>query len=667
MFTRLPRALAAALFGLLLAAWLLTPASAHADLLAASPPANAQLSTPPAGVELIFNEALEPAFSAIQVLNSAGQLVDQRVDPQVDQTAVSQVDPAQPTRLTLALAPLPDGVYTVAWKAVSQVDGHQTSGAYPFSIGQAQASAAAPDQESGLSLAGVGSKWLLLLSLAALAGFAPFYRFVWQPGLADRSQPPVLHDPPIQPLPPPPHSGLILRLGLAGLFAALAVSLFALASQSQPGTPWSLASPDFLIQTRQGLIWLARLALALLSTALIYSPPKAWRTWAGFAAAAAQLGAISLTSHAAAGPAPLLPALLDWLHLAAMTVWFGGLLYLFSGLGSFKQLDPGLSSRRTSQVVRRFSGLGLAAVALLSLTGTYAALQRFDSLPSLWTTPYGQALLVKLGLFSALMVPAALNLLVYSPALMDGGGTAPAPVPASRFLTPVRGNFLCFLGSYTTQKPQKNLFILTTIRVELVLLAVLLVPVSLMTSLHPARVGAALRSTAQSGDLHLALSIAPGVVGLNNFSLRLDSGGAPLAEAKEVALRFTPLSGGLPASELQLAPLGGGLFSAAGSYLSQTGPWQVQAVVRRAGQFDTYASFDISVQPSSPAPAAPSPAGLRRTAAFLLLVCALSFGLAFQAIGKARQTRPSRLLPALGWLCALALLVCALQLYLSPA
>ncbi len=218
------------------------PAAAHADLLAASPPANAQLVTPPVGVELIFNEALEPAFSAIQVLNSAGQPVDQLVD----QPSVSQVDPAQPTRLTLALAPLPDGVYTVAWKAVSQVDGHQTSGAYPFTIGQAQASAAAPDQESGLSLAGVWSKWLLLLSQAAQAGFAPFYRFVWQPGLADRSDPAVLQDPPVQPdlpPPPPPNTDLILRLALAGLFAALALSLYGLASQSMAkdslASPWS--------------------------------------------------------------------------------------------------------------------------------------------------------------------------------------------------------------------------------------------------------------------------------------------------------------------------------------------------------------------------------------------------------------------------------------------
>ncbi len=316
--------------------------------------------------------------------------------------------------------------------------------------------------------------------------------------------------------------------------------------------------------------------------------------------------------------------------MARLTVWLGGLLYLFSGLSSFKQLDPGLRARRTGQVVRRFSGLALAAVALLSLTGVYAALQRFDSLASLWTTPYGQALLVKLGLFSALMFPAAFNLLVYSPAIRDGAIPAPSHPeanPLDRFFN--ASSLLVFL--FVGAPPQKISLSVSTIRVELVLLAALLVPVSLMTSLHPARVVAALSSSAQSGDLHLALSIAPGVVGLNNFSLRLESGGAPLAVAKEVALRFT-LGRACRPSELQLAPLGGGLFSAAGSYLSQAGVWQVQAVVRRAGQFDTYASFDLSVQPPAPAPAAPG--RLRRTAAFYSWACALELRSGLQAIAK---------------------------------
>src|SRR5262245_8711685 len=40
-----------------------------------------------------------------------------------------------PTRLTVSLHSLNEGVYTVTWKAVSAVDGHQTVGTFPFAVG----------------------------------------------------------------------------------------------------------------------------------------------------------------------------------------------------------------------------------------------------------------------------------------------------------------------------------------------------------------------------------------------------------------------------------------------------------------------------------------------------------------------------------------------------
>src|SRR5512137_1004293 len=101
-------------------------ALAHALLVRSIPDANATLDRAPAQVELFFSEAVDPAFSTIKVLDSNGQPVD---------NGDHQVDPADPTHLTVSLRSLPDGIYTVSWKALSATDGHVTLGSFPFAAG----------------------------------------------------------------------------------------------------------------------------------------------------------------------------------------------------------------------------------------------------------------------------------------------------------------------------------------------------------------------------------------------------------------------------------------------------------------------------------------------------------------------------------------------------
>ena len=57
---------------------------------------------------------------------------------------------------------------------------------------------------------------------------------------------------------------------------------------------------------------------------------------------------ISLTSHAATEAHPILPVLDDWIHLIGMSFWFGGLVYLLSGLGALKGLEDKSRTRLTS-------------------------------------------------------------------------------------------------------------------------------------------------------------------------------------------------------------------------------------------------------------------------------------------------------------------------------
>jgi methionine-rich copper-binding protein CopC len=103
---------------------LTSQADAHAKVKQASPEVESTVKTAPGEVIITFTEALEPKFSKIEVQDSKGQRVDQ---------GAAQVVPGEPTRLAVALKPLPTGTYRVTWRVVS-VDTHRSEGSYQFIV-----------------------------------------------------------------------------------------------------------------------------------------------------------------------------------------------------------------------------------------------------------------------------------------------------------------------------------------------------------------------------------------------------------------------------------------------------------------------------------------------------------------------------------------------------
>src|SRR5947207_12670805 len=100
---------------------------AHANLERADPAPGAQLDQPPHQLQLFFSEAVDSSFSRVQLLNAQRDPVD-RGD--------SHVAPSDPRSLIVSLPDqLPNGVYTVAWRTLSAVDGHTVDGAYPLIVG----------------------------------------------------------------------------------------------------------------------------------------------------------------------------------------------------------------------------------------------------------------------------------------------------------------------------------------------------------------------------------------------------------------------------------------------------------------------------------------------------------------------------------------------------
>ena len=99
-------------------------AGAHAVLVKSSPARRATLAQPPSRVELTFNERLEPAYSTVSVAANDATRVD-------DGNVV--VGPDDPRRLSVGLAPLKPGTYSVKFRVLS-VDGHLVEGTFPFEV-----------------------------------------------------------------------------------------------------------------------------------------------------------------------------------------------------------------------------------------------------------------------------------------------------------------------------------------------------------------------------------------------------------------------------------------------------------------------------------------------------------------------------------------------------
>jgi methionine-rich copper-binding protein CopC len=98
----------------------------HAFLERAEPRVGSTVKSPPSQVRAWFTEALEPAFSTLEVVNQSGDRVDR---------GPARVDVASPALLQVPLKPLGPGTYRVKWRVLS-VDTHVTEGDYTFRVGE---------------------------------------------------------------------------------------------------------------------------------------------------------------------------------------------------------------------------------------------------------------------------------------------------------------------------------------------------------------------------------------------------------------------------------------------------------------------------------------------------------------------------------------------------
>ena len=500
-------------------------AAAHALRQSSYPDAGATLAKPPAEVRVTFGEQPDPGLSSLRVLDRSG----------ADHTAGPTAALAgQPLTLRVALRPLADGVYTVAWRTVSKVDGHLAAGTFAFGVGISPqgATTSATAQSPGPSTVSLATRWMLYGGLMVIVGGATV-------GLVCFTD----------------VTGSLLVLVILGSLLGAAGAVGRTAGELHTaGLPLSRLfdspfSPHFLgrvIPTvTAGLVAVA----ALLVTRR--TPRRALLVGAGALGVVAMWGDVE-ASHVAASPTfRLLRMGTQCVHFVAAGVWIGGLVALLVGL----RRAPG---DERSTAARRFSALAVAAVALIAASGVERAYDEVHGLHRLVDSAFGRYVVLKSALLVVLIGLGALNRYRSVPAVGRGA------------LRPLRA----------------------VAQAELGLAAVVLVATGFLQGLAPPASGAAARpikpvvlSAHDFGTtMRVALSVSPATAGFNQFqlSVRDYDTGAPV-DAPAVTLRFTlPARPDLGASTLALARTAPGLYRGQGANLSLDGTWSVTIAVQQA-------------------------------------------------------------------------------------
>jgi copper transport protein len=566
-------------------------ALAHANLVRSDPASGASLTTAPSRIQLWFSEDLEPSFSTAQVLDSKLQPVD---------LGDSHVAPNDPLSLIVSVKPgLVPGIYVVAWKTQSKLDGHIVRGTVPFGVGTSVVPSAATASVSQGAVSGTPLemvlRWLILLAGTMLVGSFSFWILQEKP-LAERAAAKSLD---LGGLPRglPGQTAIAwiaLAIFLAGNFGLLILQT---ATAADVTALAAIGAPigRVLVSTQFGNVWLARVVLVLLIGLLLIVRGRADDRAAvlqrvGLVAGLALLGTMTLTSHGAsynlATPVGILPAgvAVDWLHLIGVALWVGGLAQLAIVLARSSNLGGAAERARFfSTLVPRFSALAGGATALIAATGLAQGLIDVGTLDNLLGTGYGQALGTKLILGVPLAAIAIVNHYVIRPALAQ-----------------VRQN-----GAASTLRCaiESAALLRTTVRFELILVASIIGAVGIMTSLSPAQqIGASasagpLSLQGTAGTLPLGFSLGPGRPGPNHYVVDLRPAGSAAANVEGVALRFTFLDSNLGVSEVVLKSTRPEVFEGDSTDLVVAGRWQTEVLVRPTGQGDLSASFTYEVTP----------------------------------------------------------------------
>ena len=344
------------------------------------------------------------------------------------------------------LGDLIPGIYSVEWKVLS-ADQHAIRGSFTFTVAspahgagasvpiqspvstspsppnthQEMAMTKSEDSEDRIFLGRTAVRWLSYLAMILLFGGFAFRSLVLRQAVNkiltgdERIKADLSGD------------RRVIKTLWFGAITLAVTSVLALVLQTMDVFDKSFIqalSPSVLAQTLAtgyGPSWILQagtlvamvLVLLLISRRSRQNPaaghPILW--WIGLAAGAAMLIAPTWIGHAMVSAKHFRIALFsDWLHLLAGGFWVGGLFHLALTWPTVLPTTPThLRPLALHYLIRFFTRMAMPSVVLLVLAGLYNTWAHIPGIRALWTTPYGQALSLKVLLVLLMLLLGAVN------------------------------------------------------------------------------------------------------------------------------------------------------------------------------------------------------------------------------------------------------------------
>jgi copper transport protein len=260
----------------------------------------------------------------------------------------------------------------------------------------------------------------------------------------------------------------------------------------------------------------------------------------------------------------LVPA--NFLHVAAMSIWVGGVAMLLLALpAAARRLEPAERTGLLATAVNGFSSIALVAVGVLVASGAVQAIVEVDSLADLLDTAFGRAVLIKIALAAALIALGAWNRQRVRPRLaaLDAAGESPGAAGVE---------------------------LRRSLRAEVALMAAVLGVTAALVSYAPANGATGPFSASEElGPARVELTVDPASAGANEMHVYMFDRrtGAQFGHVKELTIAARLADKDIGPLRLDAEKAGPGHYVVRHAGLSPAGDWRLD-VTARVSEFDAY-------------------------------------------------------------------------------
>ena len=364
-------------------------ASGHPFLLDSEPAQGQNAAVGTTQIVTHYSEAVEIDFSELKIFDSDGNQVDKR------DTAYYNAE----SSLVITTQPLEDGVYTIASKVLSKVDGHLVHAAIIFGVGDVQIDASlleSQEQSETTFIPESIARFPGLVGQTVVLGGVIASIVIWSTGQTRFKEQIALIESSFK-----AKFSKVIGFGVIAVFAS---NFIMLAVQT-----WRLEASQFdVIETTFGSKWLTRMILTIIIIGIWFWIERknqiSFKTQLPMLVfALALIATTTMMGHGASTEmAP--PIILDYVHNLLSSIWIGGVIFLgFVILPSITKLDANVRDKITISLIPRFSGMIIISLGILIITGPMLLWFLDSNVSSLTESTYGKLIMLKIAIASAMI------------------------------------------------------------------------------------------------------------------------------------------------------------------------------------------------------------------------------------------------------------------------